>query len=433
MIKKILIAVVLVGAILLVLYASDTAPQKNELPAVAEAQPVVTGQATYQCADSHTIKAVFATKGPVKAVLPGEPPVSNGVVMLQLDAEAEITLPQVLSADGGRYANVDETLVFWSKGSGAMVLENGVQTTYKNCIEVKADTGTLPQVYLDEGQQFTVRYPADYRVDSSYQYQNLGPKVSISGVKFTIPAALASGTNLSSDSYLSVEHREGLQTCLATDFLSVLPGVKPLTIEDGDATYSVASSTDAGAGNRYEENVYALVDSNPCLAVRYFIHYSAIENYDPGVVTEFDKAALLAQFDAIRLSLTRDTQRLVAAPLLNPSVYPLYDGVVWGEEESTKYEGMTGYQVTSETLPNISDIAAVTKPFETYYANLLKADGWTEDITMAAGGPGSAIIAYKKGDQYIVLEYGSEFGVTKENTPAECPCQLTFSIFSGTK
>ena len=43
-----------------------------------------------------------------------------------------MTLPQAMSADGGRYANKAETIVFWNKGRGAFVQEDG-RTTYADC------------------------------------------------------------------------------------------------------------------------------------------------------------------------------------------------------------------------------------------------------------------------------------------------------------
>ena len=43
---------------------------------------------------------------------------------------------------------------------------------------------------------------------------------------------------------------------------------------------------------------------NGCMAVRYFVHYGAIGNYPEGEVREFDRAALFAQFDRIRRTLT---------------------------------------------------------------------------------------------------------------------------------
>lgn len=391
---------------------------------------VVTAESLYQCAQGHTMRAVFSKQGPVPAALPGQPPVSNASVALSLDGASEINLPQTISADGVRYANADESLVFWSKGAGATLQENGQSATFQDCIVVKADVGDLPQVYLDQGNHFTVRYPAGYTVDENYSYQNLAPGVTSSGVQFTIASELALGTNLSPDSYISIESRSDLSQCTATDFLSVPDGVKSQRIVGDHFTYSFASSTDAGVGNRYAEYVYALADSNPCLAIRYFIHSTAIENYDPGVVTEFDQAALLNEFDAIRRSLTLDAP-LVPALRLTADAYPLYPELHWRAVEAKKFADLEGYQVQADPLQDITDIASSTQPFVAYYADLLTSKGWQEDISRAAGGPGSAVIAYQKADDYIVLQYKSDFSISKPDQPAQCPCAVEFSVFSG--
>lgn len=409
-------------AIGFLLYKNQAVPEQTE-------SPVVTGQATYQCLDGHTVEAVFMTQGAVPESMPGLPPSSNALVSLSLDNAPSILLPQAISADGSRYASADESLVFWSKGNGAMVLQDGKETTYQNCIVVKKNLGTLPQVYLDSKNNFTLRYPAGYTVDDSYSYGLLGPGRAISGVKFTIPASMATGTNLSGDSYIGIEHLD-VPSCSPEYFLPEEQVFNVTKIEEGNFTYLSASTTDAGAGNRYEEYVYAIDGANPCLAVRYFIHYSVFENYPVGTVTEFDRSALLAQFDDIRKSLTIDGQFM--PPLtLNTDVYPLYGALRWQSEEVSDYIDIKGHIVNSEPVPNITDISAITQPFETYYADILTSKGWEEDISMAAGGPGSAVIAYKKGNEYIILQYKSEFGVNNENEPAQCPCSVQFSIFSG--
>ena len=125
------------------------------------------------------------------------------------------------------------------------------------------------------------------------------------GVKFTIPASLASGTNLSNDSYVSVERLPKATSCNATMFLSQHGMASNVisNIAEGDITYSVASTSDAGAGNRYEEMVYALPGTSPCVAVRYFVHYGAFENYPAGTTQEFNKPLLLSTFDSIRHTL----------------------------------------------------------------------------------------------------------------------------------
>ena len=67
--------------------------------------------------------------------------------------------------------------------------------------------------------------------------------------------------------------------------------------------FSRLNFTGAGAGNFYEEEVWAIPDTNPCIAIRYFIHSTNIYNYTPGAVKEFDRQKLINQFDEIRRSL----------------------------------------------------------------------------------------------------------------------------------
>lgn len=158
----------------------------------------------------------------------------------------------------------------------------------------------LSRVYSNNANGFSLRLPDGYTVDEAYRYE-MTPERNIGGVKFTIPASLADGTNLGHDTYLSIERLSGLKECSASAFFYDATVSKMLT--ENSVAYLVASSTGAGAGNRYEETVYAIAGTNPCLAVRYFIHYSVFENYPAGTVREFDKQALLKQFDQMRSSL----------------------------------------------------------------------------------------------------------------------------------
>jgi hypothetical protein len=156
--------------------------------------------------------------------------------------------------------------------------------------------------YSNSALGFSINIPKDYTTDESYLYQALGPGKDIKGVKFTIPESLSEGTNLGSDSYLSVEEIPGAAECSASMFLEQGTNIKSLT-ENG-VDYSFAFSSGAAAGNRYDETVYAIPGSDPCLAIRYFIHYSVFENYPEGAVRRFDEQALINQFDQIRRTLT---------------------------------------------------------------------------------------------------------------------------------
>jgi hypothetical protein len=165
-----------------------------------------------------------------------------------------------------------------------------------------------PYSYSDDIVGFTVAspiaffsstHPNFYHVNPAYIYV-LSTSTSIPGVQFSVPHDIATGTNLSPDSYVSVEHRTQNVICEASAFIGT---VQPGSVIENNVTYSFASSSEAAAGNRYEEYVYALPDSNPCVAVRYFIHYGVIENYEPGTIRAFDRAQLFDEFDAIRKSL----------------------------------------------------------------------------------------------------------------------------------
>ncbi len=149
---------------------------------------------------------------------------------------------------------------------------------------------------------YSIQYPPSYHLNAAYQYTQFGPNKPIAGTSFTVSPEMATGTNLASDTYLSVEQLPRAKNCTGDIFINA--DVSAQKVTENGVQYSVASSTGAGAGNRYEETVYALVGSSPCTALRYFVHYSVIENYPQGAVREFDRTQLISEFDQIRHSLT---------------------------------------------------------------------------------------------------------------------------------
>jgi len=151
---------------------------------------------------------------------------------------------------------------------------------------------------------FSIAAPAAFTPDPTHDYTALGPGKDIKGFALTIPASLAKGTNLGADSYIAVETLPGTAPCSATAFLDS-PTAAP-TVTSHGITYLVATGNDAGAGNFYDETVYAVKGSSPCVGVRYFVHSLNIGNFTPGAVTAFNGPALIAQFDAIRATLTVD-------------------------------------------------------------------------------------------------------------------------------
>ncbi len=167
--------------------------------------------------------------------------------------------------------------------------------------EPKPDLSLLPQLYKNSLYKFTINLPEDFVVDEDYRYEST-PQKSFPGVRFKIPKNLYKGTNLSEDSYISVEFAQAVaDACIAQIFLdsSELRGFA----DAGKHRYTVAYSLGAGAGNRYEETVYATPVEGGCLGIRYFVHYGVFENYPAGSIKEFDPKAITGIFDAIRTSI----------------------------------------------------------------------------------------------------------------------------------
>jgi len=295
--KKIIYALVLVAVIFVVWLFYPSPLKQNEEKENTKQEK----QVSYLCKDSKTIDADYHFGTPIKTN-PGEPPKPNGSVNITLSDKRMLSLPQTISASGIRYANTDESIIFWSKGNGSFLLENNKET-FMDCIEIAPNPGNLPQTYSDSANGFSIRYPAGYRIDNEYRYQALGPEKEIGGIKFIIPQEMGTGTNLSSnDTGVSIEEISNIQNCDASLF--VYPNTKITSIDDNGITYSIASTSDAGAGNFYEETVWAFPGTNPCKAIRYLIHSTNIGNYTPGTTKEFDRKTLIEQFDAIRKSLT---------------------------------------------------------------------------------------------------------------------------------
>jgi len=76
--------------------------------------------AVFICAGSKTITATFY-------------PTDDKYVDLNLSDGKKLSVPRAISASGARYANSNESFVFWNKGDTAFITEDGV-TTFTDCI-----------------------------------------------------------------------------------------------------------------------------------------------------------------------------------------------------------------------------------------------------------------------------------------------------------
>ena len=91
-------------------------PPAGAVALLVFAGPALAAQAHYTCSGGGKLSANFSP-----------PDANKGEVALTFGTGRELTLPQVLSADGGRYANGD--IEFWIKGRTATLTMKGVKET----------------------------------------------------------------------------------------------------------------------------------------------------------------------------------------------------------------------------------------------------------------------------------------------------------------
>ncbi len=118
---------------------------------------------------------------------------------------------------------------------------------------------------------------------------------------------------------------------------------------------------------------------------------------------------------------------------LASDTYPLYTGVAWGAVFATTTDVLSGYEADAASARDITNIAAVTTPFERYYAAKLPPLGWVIQQNLTASGPGSNITVYKKGSEYLVVGFRTVFKDLAPDRPEQCPCDTTLYLMSGTR
>jgi len=115
--SKILAIIVYVSTFFLGYWLGQRNESLNCIIQNYEKQAQIINTAVFACPENKAIYAEF-TKNKVK---------------LKLSDGRELTIPQTISASGARYANSDETFIFWNKGNGAFIEENEF-TTYQDCV-----------------------------------------------------------------------------------------------------------------------------------------------------------------------------------------------------------------------------------------------------------------------------------------------------------
>lgn len=140
--------------------------------------PSPIAQVIYLCNDDKTIEAAFY-KGEEKPIKPGEMPIPSGSVKLVLSDGREFDLPQTISGSGARYANDDESFVFWGKGDTAMILENDEEKDYQGCVVVPEEG--IIVVSPNGGETWTKGQKVQIKWNSAEKIKFVNIRLMISG------------------------------------------------------------------------------------------------------------------------------------------------------------------------------------------------------------------------------------------------------------
>ncbi len=249
--------------------------------------------ATYYCANSRTIGAVYATSS----------------VALTLSDGRSLALPQTRSGSGARYeaTTTGTDVVFWNKGDNAFLSENG-KNTYDECTAAVITPSDAPgyALYTDPGRTFSFAFPTDFTVGGSAV--GLGPgwsaPATTSGMvlaKILVPKSFEPGTNFG-DAWFTVgasSDPSAVATCRNT---LAGPASSSTPVTFGGMSFTKLEFTGVGAGNIYDTTSYRTVKGGECYAIEYTIHYGNILNYPTGAVKEFDEARVTAALDEVARS-----------------------------------------------------------------------------------------------------------------------------------
>ncbi|MDB5260494.1 MAG: hypothetical protein JWN37_725 [Candidatus Nomurabacteria bacterium] len=228
---------------------------------------------TFNCSQGKSIMATFY-------------PENDTEVHVMLSDGRMLLLPHAMSGSGARYANTDESIVFWNKGNTAFITE-GTSTTYENCVtptssnDAGATSADKSHVYTNSTYGFSLTVPVgvtqqDYfsnfyilnntwRVNSSPE--NKGNAVVSFVIKRIDQGGIATGKPY--PLFFDAEVRVGVSTDTKQCYLPD-PGYEsePVTnVVINGITFKKFSFSDAATMKYVSGESYRTIHNNKCYAI----------------------------------------------------------------------------------------------------------------------------------------------------------------------
>jgi hypothetical protein len=151
---------------------------------------------------------------------------------------------------------------------------------------------------------FSLRVPLTANVETDTQENGQLDMISDAAVVVSIDPNEFKGTNLG-DASVSVGVSKDPTIVAACGTGQAAQGEKAAgTATLGGIKFSRFTFEDAGVGNRYASTIYRGNSGGTCFEVVEFLHWAAIENFSPGTIKPFDRAAVEAELHTIARSFT---------------------------------------------------------------------------------------------------------------------------------
>jgi hypothetical protein len=151
---------------------------------------------------------------------------------------------------------------------------------------------------------FSLRVPMTANVEKDAQENGQLDMIPDAAVVVSIDPNEFKGTNLG-DASLSVGVSNDPTVVAACGTGQAAQGEKANgTATLGGIKFSRFTFEDAGVGNRYASTVYRGNASGSCYEIVEFLHWAALENFSPGAIKQFDRAAVEAELHTIARSFT---------------------------------------------------------------------------------------------------------------------------------
>jgi hypothetical protein len=159
-------------------------------------------------------------------------------------------------------------------------------------------SGVPNATYTNTNLSFSIQYPST-AVPSQDDVSGFLQLTQTPITSFVLPANMSAGTNLAEAGvYIGATTTPAIVS-ICTIAQQNLGEVAAGSATINGATFSVFTSTDAGAGNLYEGKIYRALQNGACLEIVELLHSGNIDNYTPGTVEAFDHAKFSGILEAI--------------------------------------------------------------------------------------------------------------------------------------